>query len=97
VRDRPEIVRRFDEWAAVSGRLDWLYFEKTPDSEIDFYKTRNIPKEQAGREVLNYLRRHPGTDALDIAKALKISPGLSFQICDELLSQGYLQSSLNYF
>ena len=87
-RLRERLVRKFEKWAAESGRLDWYYFDEIPDSEIERYEPRQISSEQAEYEILGYLKEHRGKDSFDIALALHLDPTFARDVCNNLLKKG---------
>ncbi len=58
--------------------------------EIEF---RAIPRDQATKEILGYLRLHPHKDSYDIAVALRLDFDLVYELCELLVSQNRLAPS----
>jgi hypothetical protein len=66
-------------------------FKQFPDSKIEKYKLREISNKQAEQEIIDYIREHEGTDAYDVAIALKFCPETTIKICYNLVKLGTLE------
>lgn len=52
---------------------------------------REVTREDAKREVLDYYRQHPGRYPSDVALALSLDSALVRDLCLELTSEGLLE------
>ena len=65
--------------------------------DVDFtskhLEVRDITKTAAIVEVSDYIKAHPGIDAMDVAIELKIEPSLVIEICNELIECKKVESN----
>lgn len=85
-----ESLEAFAQYAAESGLFDHLTPE-IPDEQFQTMEIREVPRELAKAEILDYVKKNPQRDAFETALALKLDPEVVFELCDELISEGKLE------
>jgi hypothetical protein len=69
----------------------WLIMGNRRHVGVEKYFPRNISNKKMKIEVMGYLKKHPETDACDVAYALTLDPGRVIDMSNGLVRQGTLE------